>query len=344
MKTYRIGVLGLHHDHVWTILEQFASLENAKIAAAADIHRPLLHKFDRLYGGATYHQDYTALLDREDLDVVLVYGSNRVGSRLAVEAMNRGLHALVEKPMAADRADADLMLAAAGKNNVRLMINWPFAWWYQLQHALYLALEQDFIGRVFQMNYRAAHEGIVEMGHSHYFAEWAENPELSGGGALIDYCCYGAVLSRVLMGQPEAVTGLWGNLCKDYLTVDDNAVIVMKYPKAMSVAQASWTQHGKIGAYTPMIYGQRGTFVIEPRTGGRLFHADDVHQKGVELEVPTPAPHMTSAAVHFLWSIENRDKALHPLCDPLHARDANAIMDAGVASAKQDSRLVPVAP
>lgn len=343
MKNYRIGVLGLHHDHVWTVLEQFAQLENVSIVAAADIHQPLLYQFRRLYGAETYHQNYMALLERKDLDVALVYGSNRESARLAIEAMSRGLHVLVEKPMAADRADADLMRLAAAKHNVRLMINWPFAWWSQLQHALHLILNEDYIGQVFQLNYRAAHEGIVEMGHSHYFAEWAEDPDLAGGGALIDYCCYGAVLSRVLLGRPESVTGLWGNYCKDYLKVEDNAVILMKYPSAMSIAQASWTQHGKIGAYTPMIYGQRGTFVIEPRTGGRLFHADDNQQKGVELAVPPRDAHMANVAVHFLWSIENQQEALHPLCDPLHGRDANAIMDAAVTSAKQDSRLVAVA-
>lgn len=343
MKTYRIGVLGLHHDHVWTVLAQFARLEHVRLVAAADLHEPLLYKFRRLYGAETHGRNYGAVLERGDLDAVLVYGSNRESARLAVEAMQRGLHVMVEKPMAADRADADLMLAAAARHRVRLMVNWPFAWWYQLQHALNLISREDFLGRVFQLNYRAAHEGITEMGHSHYFADWAENPELSGGGALVDYCCYGAVLSRVLLGRPEAASGLWGNYCKDYLKVEDNAVILLKYPRGMSIAQASWTQHGKIGAYTPMIYGQRGTFVIEPRTGGRLFHADDEHPKGVELAVPPPAAHVTDAAVHFLWAIENPGAAIHPLCDSLHGRDANAIMDAAATSARQDSRLVPVA-
>jgi predicted dehydrogenase len=346
----RIAILGLHHDHVWTILQELLPLAGeARLVAAADPEPALRYKFERFYGastpvGARTYDDYAALLEAEagGLDAVYLYGSNRLSSRLAVEALARGLHVLVEKPMAVNAADATAMLEAARSAKRRLMINWPFVWWPQLQHALHLTLHENRIGRPYQINYRAAHEGIVEMGHSHYFAAWAEDSHLSGGGALIDYCCYGAVLSRVVLGQPTAVTGLWGNLCKKYLKVEDNAVILMQYPNAMAIAQASWTQHGKIAAYTPMIYGETGTLMLEPRIGGRLFYADDVQAKGVEVVVPEPAAHLRNANTHFLWAIAHPEEPLHPLCDPRNCRDAAAILDAGAASAREHSRLVPV--
>jgi predicted dehydrogenase len=348
----RIAVLGLHHDHVWTILQELQPLAgHAQVVAAADPEPALRYKFERLYGdrtpvGAKTYDDYAALLRAEGdhLDAVYLYGSNRLSSQLALEALKRGLHVLIEKPMAINAADATAMLDAAQAANRRLMVNWPFVWWPQLQHALHLTLNENSIGRPFQINYRAAHEGIVEMGHSHYFAAWAEDPELAGGGALMDYCCYGAVLSRVILGQPAAVTGLCGKLCKKYLQVEDNAVILMQYPDAMAIAQASWTQHGKIAAYTPMIYGETGTLMLEPRIGGRLFHADDATPKGVEVDVPAPPAHLQNANAHFLWALDHPAEPLHPLCDPRHCRDAAAILDAGNASAREQSRLVPVAP
>lgn len=346
----RIAVLGLHHDHVWTILEQLQALAGAaQLVAAAETEPALRYKFDRLYGektptGARIYDDYHTLLKREagKLDAVFLYGSNRLGAELGVEALNRGLHVLVEKPMAGTGREASAMLDASVAAKRRLMVNWPFVWWPQLQHALNLTLAEKSIGRPFQVNYRAAHEGVVEMGHSHYFAHWVEDAELAGGGALIDYCCYGAVLARVLLGLPAAVTGLCGQLCKTYLSVEDNAVIVMKYPGAMSIAEASWTQHGKIGAYTPMIFGETGSYIVEPRNDGRLLHADDAHPKGVEVPVPAPPAHLLNAPSHFLWALEHPAEALHPLCDPVNGRDAAAILDAGNASARQESRLVPV--
>ncbi len=337
----RIAVLGLHHDHVWPNLEELVALPNAEIAGAADPYPDLRDKFSGLYHAPVY-DDYLALLTKEIPDAVFIYTNNRVASQLAIDAMNRGMHALVEKPMAADRGDADAMLAASRDNGVRLMINWPFAWWHQLQHAISLCLEDKSIGDLWMLKYRAAHEGIVKMGHSKHFADWVENEDLSGGGALVDYCCYGAVLARVLLGVPDAVSGLWGNYFRQDLQVDDNAVITLKYPRAMAIAEASWTQHGKFGAYTPIIYGETGSMLIEPRLGGRLLRADLDEPAGVEIEVPDPETHMRGASAHFLWAIDNPDKTLHPLCDPVHCRDGNAIMDAGIASARQDSRLVPV--
>src|SRR5260370_995857 len=76
---------------------------------------------------------------------------------------------------------------------VQLMVNWPIAWWPQLQQALRLA-EEGRIGRVFQINYRAADAGPREVGCSEAFAEWLLDPDRNGGGALMDYCSYGAAL------------------------------------------------------------------------------------------------------------------------------------------------------
>lgn len=341
MKTYRIGILGLHHDHVWHSLGELADLPNMEVVAAADPYPELREKFQQ-HSAAPVSDSYQAVLDRDDLDAVYLYTSNRNATKLAIEAMNRGLHALVEKPMAADRADAQAMLDAAQSNGVRLMINWPFAWWYQLQHAIRLCREQSDIGELWQVKYRAAHEGIVLMGHSKYFADWVEDESQSGGGALVDYCCYGAVLSRVLLGMPESVSGLWGNYYRDDLSVDDNAVITLKYPRAMAIAEASWTQHGKLGSYTPIIYGKTGSFLVEPRLGGKLWRADLENAKGGVIDVPDPEPHLRGPNEHFIWAIENPDADMNPLCDPVYCRDGNAIMDAGIESAKGDSRLVPV--
>jgi len=340
MKTYRIGILGLHHDHVWHSLGELADLPNMEVAAAADPFPELREKFSQVCD-APVSDSYDDVLNRDDLDAVYLYTSNRNATKLAIAAMNRGLHALVEKPMAADRADAQAMVDAAEANGVRLMINWPFAWWYQLQHAIRLCRADD-IGELWQVKYRAAHEGVVLMGHSHYFADWVEDEAQSGGGALIDYCCYGAVLSRVLLGMPESVSGLWGNYYRDDLDVDDNAVITLKYPRAMAIAEASWTQHGKLGAYTPIIYGKTGSFLVVPRLGGALMRCDLEDQKGSEVEVPEPEAHMRGPNEHFIWAIENPDAALNPLCDPGNCRDSNAIMDAGAESARGDSRLIPV--
>ena len=131
----RLGVLGLTHDHIWDCLPQAKRHPQTTIVAAADPHAALRERVARDYGCEVYG-DYEVMLGAESLDAVLVYADNALGPQLVELAAAAGLHALVEKPMAATQAGADRMLVAAAKHGTRLMINWPFAWWPQMQHAI----------------------------------------------------------------------------------------------------------------------------------------------------------------------------------------------------------------
>jgi predicted dehydrogenase len=337
----RIGLLGLDHDHVWTVAPELLANTDAQILVASDPDPELRAKAERTLGVRTL-SDSQALLEVESLDAVCICTDNRQGTELAIEAADRGLAVMIEKPMARNTVEAERMIDAANRNGTRLMINWPFAWWPNLQHAMRLVLEENAIGRLLRVCYRASHEGIVAMGHSRQFAAWAEDAERAGGGALVDYCCYGAVLARVLLGKPEAVSGLAGNFARDDIAVEDNAVILMKYPRAMAVAEASWTQHGKLDAYTPVLQGEKGGLRIGPRAAGGLVRADLENPAGVPVEVPAAPTHMTNATAHFLWALKN-DQPFTPLCQPGICRDATAILDAGLASVAGNSALVEVA-
>jgi predicted dehydrogenase len=334
----RIAALGLDHDHVWTVVDELASRPDARLVAAADRDPELRAKAETELGVPVY-SSHGDLLEQEELDAVYIYTDNRTSADLAIRAASLGLHALVEKPMAANGADAERMIEASRRHETRLMINWPFAWWPNLQRAIEMVLEEDAIGPLWQVKYRAAHEGIVTMGHSQQFADWVEDAERSGGGALVDYCCYGAVLARVLLGQPDGVSALSGNYCRDDIDVEDNAVLLMRYPRAMAIAEASWTQHGKIGAYAPVIYGARGSLLVGPRADGGLLLANLDTPAGVAVEVPAAPDHLKNASAHFLWALQN-DQPFTTLCEPEICRDATVILDAGLASAASASVVV----
>ncbi len=336
-ENLRIAALGLNHDHVWTVTAEVLARDDADLVAAADPDPDLRARAEAELGVPTY-ADHTELLEREQLDGVYIYTDNRTSAELVIDAASRGLHALVEKPMAANSSDAERMIAAARQHGTRLMINWPFAWWPNLQRAIEMVLEEDTIGRLWQLKYRAAHEGIVAMGHSRQFADWVEDADQAGGGALVDYCCYGAVLARVLLGQPDAVSALAGNFCRDDIAVEDNAVLLMRYPRAMAIAEASWTQHGKIGAYAPVLYGEKGSLLVGPRAQGGLLRADLEDQAGVAIPVPPAPEHLTNATAHFLWGIRTSEP-FTALCDPEICRDSTAILDAGLESAGSSSTL-----
>lgn len=329
--TLKIGVLGLSHDHIWGEAEAVVACDEIELVAAADPIDALTGRFTETYGCPVY-ESVDALLDNEVLDAVYVYGSNFDGAAYAIQAIERDLHVMIEKPLAANLEDADRMVALAQERGVKLVVNWPIAWWPPLQTALQMAFEGE-LGDIRGVTYRAAHCGPEELGCSEYFCDWLFDAELNGGGAMMDYCCYGAVLAAALMGMPDSVTGIAGGKVKDFLSVEDSGMITMKYPRGIAMATASWTQIGNLTSYQTAIYGSEGTLLVEPYGDGKLYWATKDNPDGSKVKVPKPEGWLRDSARHFA-EVVKRGVEPHLLCRPCFARDAQEILEAGMRSAK----------
>lgn len=333
--SYRIGVLGLSHDHVWDHLPHLMSSPAVELVGAAEPRSELRERLERDIGCPAM-DSYDQLLEQE-LQAVYIFADNRTGAELAIQSAERGLHVLIEKPMADTLPRADAMLAAATENATRLMVNWPFAWWPQLRCAVAAALD-GMIGDVWQVRYRAAHAGPRELGCSDAFCEWLFDPHRNGAGALMDYCCYGALLASVVLGLPSRVSAVAGRLTKHEILVEDNAIVVMEYSDALAVSEGSWSQIGKLSSYVTLIYGTAGTLLVEPRVGGRLLLADADFPEGRELEAPELEEDETNATAHFASRLGS-DEPLIDLCEPLAARDAQEILQAALQAARSGAAV-----
>lgn len=333
----RVGVLGMTHDHVWGNVRDLNASALGTLVAAADPNEELRDKIKHEYGCPEVFSSYEEMLDSVALDAVYIFGDNLTGAELAIMAAEYGLHILIEKPMASTLDGANHMLAAARRAGVSLMVNWPFAWWPQLQHAFTLVAD-GAIGQLFQTKYRSAHAGPKELGCTPYFYNWLHDADLNGAGAYMDYCCYGAALARAFLGQPSRVTGTIGHCLKDYITLDDNAVLVMQWPRAIAVSEASWTQIGHLTSYHAAIYGSEGTLVIEPGSTGRLLLANAAHDNGIVIDVPALPDDQQNASAYFLSRI-SQGLPIDGLCSAEVGRDAQEILEAGLISA-QEGRAV----
>lgn len=325
----RVGVLGLSHDHIWENLAALNESSDGVLVAAADPH-PELQEQVRSYGCERVFADYGELLDSVPLDAVYIYSDNRQGVDLALQAAARGLHMMIEKPMASSLAGADRIRGAARAAGVQLMINWPIAWRANVQYALKL-VDAGRIGEVFQVNYRAAHAGPRELGCSPYFSEWLYDPRRNGAGALMDYCCYGAALACRMLGLPSRVTAVSGRLRKPDLPAEDNAVLIMQHARAISTSTASWTQIGHMSSYIPMIYGSTGTLILQ---NGEVWLADAEHEEGVKLDVPAPAAGERNSAEFFLGHIRSGEP-IGGLCGGDVGLMAQEVLEAGLLSAAE---------
>ncbi len=333
-QPFRVGVAGLIHDHVWGMLRWWNELDGAELVAAADEHPELLAKIRSEYGVSAAYASYEEMLDREHLDIVTVAMDNRGTAPVVEAAAARGVHVLSEKPMAATLEQADRMVEACRRGKVELMINWPTAWNPMIQ-TLDRLVQDGAIGQVHKAKYLAAHQGPREIGCSRYFYEWLYDAERNGAGALMDYCCYGSNLAAHWLGRPDSVVGMMGTLVKPDFPVDDNAVILMKYPHAFGIAEASWTQQAGDGGANPAVYGSTGTLSV---IGNRIRLA----RPGKEPEWVEPdllQPGRRNGA-EYLVSCLRAGMPVEGMCSARTSRTAQEILQRGLDSARSGREMV----
>src|SRR5256885_15207586 len=102
MPVLRVGILGLSHDHVWGNLAALAAGGLGRVVAAAEPDARLRERLRALDGGAALHDTHDALLERRDLDAVLVFADNRASAALRVRALERRPPRLPAEPQARD--------------------------------------------------------------------------------------------------------------------------------------------------------------------------------------------------------------------------------------------------
>ena len=345
----RVGVLGLHHDHVWQNLAAVATGDVGRLVAVAEPSPRLRERVGKEHAGVDVHSTYDALLERSDLDAVLIFTDKRAGAELGVWALQRGLPVLVEKPMAADLAGAEALLAAARAGRQALMVNWPTAWRPAIRHGLAL-VRAGRVGEPVQLNHRGGHAGPREFGCSPEFSEWLYDPSRNGGGALVDYCGYGAVLARTLLGRPRAVTAVAARLRKPDLRAEDSAVVVLHYPRALALLEASWNQVGGEPAFGMVVYGDAGTLIVhQPRAtheGQRVGpgRVEIVTAAGSEIVEPPPLPSDERDGPTYFLTCLRAGRPIEGLCAPDVGRDVQEVLEAALrASATARDVELPVA-
>ncbi len=331
-RKHRVGIAGMVHGHVWGLARSFRACPGVELAAAADPNEPLRERAQKEFSVRALYEDWREMFDKEELDCAVVATENSACADVVEAAAPRGIHVIVEKPMAATLQQADRMLKAAQSAGVQLLINWPTAWSPAVNKAVEL-VRGGAIGQVFFVRVRMAHQGPKEIGCSPYFYDWLYDAEKNGAGAFMDYCCYGAAFCRHLLGMPSAVTAAVGRLVKDYIQVDDNGMLLMTYDKAFATAEGSWTQ---IPAYHDMlILGSEGTLITDR---GKLLMATKPREEPAEVDLPSPEPGQRNAAEYLLACLE-AGTDVEGMCSAQVGRDAQEILEAGLISARTGQRV-----
>ena len=237
----RLAVVGLDHDHVWSLLKDIAGEPSAELVAIAESDAALVSRAQKeVPASVKFYADYVEMLDQAKPEAVIVATSNDRHLEILRQCAKRHIHYSAEKPMATSVADAREMERLAREANIKLMVNYWNAW-VAPSHDLFHRVRAGEVGPIQKIIVQYGHRGPKEIGVSQQFANWLYDPVKNGGGAIMDFGCYGAELSLWLKGRPTRVYATTRKMkVEQNNKVDDDATIVLDYPDATAIIEASW--------------------------------------------------------------------------------------------------------
>lgn len=125
----KVGIIGcgtISRYH----LRKTQELDDIEVVTAYNRSNKNREEFGREAGlpANSLYSDFSKMIKHPGLDAVINCLPNRLHSNVSVEAMERGLHVLCEKPMATSYAEAKAMVESAKKNGVKLLIGLSRRW------------------------------------------------------------------------------------------------------------------------------------------------------------------------------------------------------------------------
>jgi predicted dehydrogenase len=240
----KVVVAGTSHGHSGWILNKLDRPE-MQVIGIYEPDQKLAEKQSLRYKipKELFFSDLNKALDQLKPEAVLAFGSIKDHLQVVEVAAPKGIHIMVEKPLAANLNDALKMQQLANKYKVILLTNYETSWYPSTAESFRLVRDSNFVGQIRKVVFHHGHQGPKEIGVGDEFFKWLTDPVLNGGGALMDFGCYGANLATYLLkGQePVSVTAVTNQFKPHiYPKVDDDATVILNYPSLQVIIQASW--------------------------------------------------------------------------------------------------------
>jgi len=357
-KKYLVGAIGFAHMHINNVAALYAEHSQVELVACADTvpdvpelrEAPytrewnLRNALDNI-GFPKGYDDYHEMLEKEDFDIIICCSENAKHPEVVEDCAAVGVNVCVEKPMAMCLSHAVRMVRACQAAGTTMIVNWP-ATWSPSSRKVKSLIDEGVIGRVLEVKWRGGHTGPLGSGAAHAGvsdtadamtgvergATWWHQTT-TGGGAMLDYCCYGSMLSRWYIGEPGvAAVGMRGNLDSQWGDADDNGVMIVRFPSAMGLFEGSWTTWSHGVPPGPIVYGTTGTLVAESKDGKPVVRLDRGHGQTTIYDCESLPEGRQQVPGEFIHHLETGEP-LHPTLEMMFNLEVMAILDAGVRSA-----------
>lgn len=335
----RLAIAGLVHGHVSGFLRNAQARSDVQIVGVSEKDAALLKSYGERYklSPDVLFTDLGTMIDRVKPEAIASF-TNTLDHPIVVEAAaTRHVDVMMEKPLAVSNADAERIVRAAARGRIDVFVNYETTW-YPSHGAIWaLMKEQAAAGEIRKMVAMDGHQGPKAINVQPEFFDWLSDPVRNGAGALFDFGCYGANLMTWLMDneRPTAVTAITQHLQPAvYPRVDDEATILVEYPKTQGIIQASW--NWPINRKDFEVYGERGLAIATGGTGLRVRMGSDPER------TVTPEPRSADErdSISHLIAVARGSRKPNALSSLENNVIVTAILDAARESARTHQRIV----
>ena len=337
----KLAVAGVAHGHNAWLLKRMKD----SVMDVVGIYEPnaeLVETISKQYkiDKSMFYSDLGMMLDKLKPEGVVAFGSTFDHLKAVEAAAPRHIPVMVEKPLATTMEQANKILELANKYNTMVLTNYETSWYPTTEMAYLLSEDTSFMGKIRKVVVHDGHMGPKEIDVPPYFFNWLTDPILNGGGALTDFGCYGANIMTYLMKgeKPTTVTAVSQTIKPHiYTKVDDETTIILTYPSAQCIIQASWNwpYHRK----DLEVYGVAGYAITSTNKDMRIKGKKGPEEK-LELK-PSDTNTYTDPFKYFADAI--RKKITVPAYSPYSLENnimVVKILDAARESAKTGKQVI----
>ncbi|QIA08348.1 Gfo/Idh/MocA family protein [Draconibacterium halophilum] len=263
-KPVRIGIAGLSHSHVIPLLKNL-DREDIQIVGIAESNTELSTRYAREFDidDKLLFESLDLMLEQTQPEGVVTFTSIYEHLKVVQLCAPKGIHVMIEKPLAVSNDHALKMAKIAQNFGTLLLTNYETSW-YPSNYEGYEMIQNGELGELFKIIVYDGHKGPQEINVNNEFLDWLTDPILNGGGAVTDFGCYGADLITWLL-KGEKPISVYAELKQYkpnvYPNVDDDATIVLSYPGMEGIIHASW--NWPFNRKDMHIYGKTGYIFID---------------------------------------------------------------------------------
>lgn len=239
-RVLRVGIAGCGRIAKVLHIPGYVASERAEIVALYNHRLDSVADLAASLPGATVYDDFDRFIEEGGAEAISICTPNAMHADMAIAALERGIHVLVEKPMAMSLAEAGAMIDAAQESEAILMIGHTQRF-YPAHIKAREIIESGILGRIYQVRTTFGHPGPQKWSPR---GTWFVSPELAGLGVIGDLAVHKVDLVRYLTGE-EVMSVVAMETRSEHADVEDNAASILALSGGgIATLTVSWTMRG----------------------------------------------------------------------------------------------------